>query len=85
MVKGISKYINRFGKKVIKQASKLGRKFIFKKNKKRHQYAESECGVYCIFFIIQMIEGKKTFSQLMSSHLKDKRMTKLRKVYFNHI
>lgn len=80
----ISKYINRFGKNVIKQGLKLNMKFKFKKNKVRHQYKESECGVYCLFFIISMIKGDKSFEELMNSKIQDKQMIALRKEYFNH-
>lgn len=80
----ISKFINRFVKnKVIKQGKKLNMDFKFFKNTKRHQYKTSECGMYCLYFIIKMIEDKITFEKLMSEKIKDDSMLKLRKEYFN--
>jgi hypothetical protein len=80
----ISKFINRFVKnKVIKQGKKLNMDFKFFKNTKRHQYKTSECGMYCLYFIIKMIEDKITFEELMSEKIKDDSMLKLRKEYFN--
>jgi len=80
----ISKFINRFAKnKIIKQGLKLNMDFKFFKNKRRHQYRASECGMYCLYFIIKMIEDEVTFQQLMSDKIQDKYMLKLRKEYFN--
>ena len=80
----ISKFINRFVKnKIQKQGRKLNMEFKFLKNKKRHQYKASECGMYCLYFIIKMIEDKITFEQLMSDKIKDDYMLKMRKEYFN--
>ena len=32
----------------------------FKKyiSKKRHQFSDSECGMYCLYFIIEMLKGR---------------------------
>ena len=39
--------------------------------------------MYCLYFIIKMIEDEVTFQQLMSDKIQDKYMLKLRKEYFN--
>ena len=31
---------------------------------KQYQYKTSECGMYCIYFIIQMIKDKESFDHL---------------------
>jgi len=81
----ISKFINRFAKeKVIKQGRRLNMKFEFIKNKKRHQYKMSECGMYCIFFIIQMIKDKQTFAEFSNTLIPDEKMLSLRKKLFNY-
>jgi len=78
----ISKYINRFAKeKVIKQGQKFKLKFNFLKNKKRHQFKESECGMYCIYFIIEMIKGKD-FGNFSQKLIPDNKMLALRKKLF---
>ena len=58
----ISKFINRFVReKVVRQGKQLGIDFEFIKNKKRHQYKSSECGMYGLYFIIEMIKDKISF------------------------
>jgi hypothetical protein len=48
-----------------------------------HQYGETECGVYSIFFIVHMLEDKITNHYLKTHVLKDEYMHKFRKVFFN--
>ena len=48
-----------------------------------HQYGNTECGIYSIYFIVHMLEDKITEHYLKTHILKDKYMQKFRKVYFN--
>jgi hypothetical protein len=48
-----------------------------------HQYGNTECGVYSLFFIIHMLEDKLTANYLKTHILKDKYIEKYRKIYFN--
>jgi hypothetical protein len=48
-----------------------------------HQYQNTECGVYSLFFIIHMLEDKITGHYLKTHILKDKYMAQFRKIYFN--
>ncbi len=48
-----------------------------------HQYKNTECGVYSIFFIIHMLKDKITEYYLKTHILKDEYMEKFRKIYFN--
>jgi hypothetical protein len=48
-----------------------------------HQYGNTECGIYSIFFIVHMLEDKFTEHYLKTHVLKDNYMAKFRKVYFN--
>lgn len=48
-----------------------------------HQYGNTECGIYSLFFIIHMLEDKITSHYLKTHILKDKYMESFRKVYFN--
>ena len=76
--------IKKFVKKVQKQANALGKgNFKLIENKRRHQFSESECGMYCLYFIIHMRRGK-SFKKFLNKRIKDKYMMKLRKIYFNH-
>jgi hypothetical protein len=48
-----------------------------------HQYGNTECGVYSLFFIVHMLEGKMTEHYLKTHILKDDYMNKFRHIYFN--
>lgn len=49
-----------------------------------HQYGNTECGIYSIFFIVHMLEDKLTEYYLKTHILKDEYMEKFRHIYFNH-
>lgn len=48
----------------------------------RHQYANSECGMYSLHFIIEQLEGGKTFNQICNNIINDAKMNAMRKEYF---
>ena len=48
-----------------------------------HQYQNTECGIYSLFFIIHMLEDKITGHYLKTHVLKDKYMEQFRKIYYN--
>lgn len=51
-------------------------------NKHRHQYKNSECGVYSISFILNLLKGKP-FKEIVSNDYPDDDVNKCRKKYFN--
>jgi len=58
--------------------------FIFDSNEGiEHQYGNTECGIYSLFFIVHMLEDKMTEDYLKTHILKDKYMQQFRHVYFN--
>ncbi len=76
----------KFSNKIIEQGSKLHKpiKLTFDQNYPiEHQYGDTECGVYSLFFIIHMLEDKITSHYLKTHILKDDYMEKFRKVFFN--
>jgi hypothetical protein len=48
-----------------------------------HQYGNTECGIYSLFFIVHMLQDKLTEHYLKTHILKDEYMNKFRHVYFN--
>ena len=50
-----------------------------------HQYKNTECGIYSLYFIVHMLEDKINGEYLKTHILKDKYMEKFRKVYFNQL
>jgi hypothetical protein len=66
-----------------KQGDELGHKLNIKINKNRHQYKNSECGVYCIYFITSLLDGNK-FEDVVNKIVNDDDMNKKRKEYYNN-
>jgi hypothetical protein len=80
------KEIMEFVEKVKKQGHNMTPKinFIYDENHPvEHQYGNTECGIYSLFFIVHMLEDKMTENYLKTHKLKDEYMHKFRKVYFN--
>ena len=76
--------IMKFANTIITQGKSLGMNFTFDQNHPvEHQYGNTECGIYSLFFIVHMLEDKITSHYLKTHILKDKYMEKFRKVYFN--
>ena len=48
-----------------------------------HQYGNTECGIYSLFFIVHMLEDKFTGHYLKTHIIKDKYMETFRNIYFN--
>jgi hypothetical protein len=53
-------------------------------NNIQHQFANSECGVYSINFIINLAEGKD-FDEVINNVTKDEVMNKNRKIFFRNV
>ena len=82
----IPSQIMKFVKKIIEQGHTLNPKInlTFDQNHPvEHQYGDTECGIYSIFFIVHMLEDKITQHYLKTHVLKDEYMQNFRKVYFN--
>jgi len=80
------KEIQVFINKIIEQGKKLTTPIYFKSDYNypvEHQYGNTECGIYSLFFIVHMLEDKLTGHYLKTHKLKDKYMQQFRKVYFN--
>ena len=78
--------IKKFVDTVIDQGRKLTKPINFKFDQNypvEHQYNNTECGIYSLFFIVHMLEDKITGNYLKTHVLKDKYMEKFRKVYYN--
>jgi hypothetical protein len=78
------KEIKTLGKRLQKQSEALGKRYKYIENRKRHQWSNSECGMYCLFFIIELLKGR-SFNKIETKRIDDKFMKKLRNIYFNKI
>ena len=64
----------------VKQQS--NNKFNILINKKIHQHGNSECGMYSMYFIIQLLNGTP-YDAFQTERVPDDKMLQLRKEYFN--
>lgn len=69
--------------RIKKQAKDLGINLKTIINKKAHQRGDTECGIYSLYLIIQLLQNKKTPKYFLEHRISDKEMLKLRKEYFN--
>ena len=67
---------------MIDQSSQLGMKYKYLENEKRHQFGNSECGMYSMYFITQMLQNK-CFEKFQRKKVSDAYMLRLRKKFFN--
>ena len=68
--------------KITNQGKQIGIDFDVLINKLEHQQTESECGMYCLYFIIQMLKDKDK-DYFLKNKIPDEEVFKLRKKYFN--
>ena len=74
----------RLVEKVKKQGLEQGIKFTFDSNKGvEHQLQNTECGIYSLYFLIQILKDTKDTKFFKKTIVRDNVMKKLRKIYFN--
>ena len=82
-----SNQVMKFVNNVIEQGhSLLNNRINFKFDQNHpveHQYGNTECGIYSIFFIVHMLEDKITGHYLKTHMLKDEYMQQFRNVFYN--
>lgn len=67
--------------KLEKQGKKEDINFDVLYNDIQHQYGDNECGIYCIHFLISMLQGN-SFVKYINNKKKDDYMHKFRKLFF---
>jgi hypothetical protein len=80
------KQIRKFINAVIKQGHMLPNRIDFKFDQNypiEHQYGNTECGMYSLFFIVHMLKDKINSHYLKTHILKDTYIEKFRKIFFN--
>ena len=69
--------------KIKGQLHKLGINAKIQINKVRHQYKNSECGVYSLHFIIKQLEGD-SYQKVCENKISDDEMNDYRKMFFTN-
>jgi hypothetical protein len=78
--------VMRFVNMVTEQGKQLAKPIHFQFDQNypvEHQYGNSECGMYSLYFIIHMLEDKINGHYLKTHILKDEYMQQFRNIYFN--
>ena len=78
------KEIREFIKMVMQQGVELGVPLKYYENRKQHQKHNTECGMYSLFMIVNLIEETRTPQEFMrGDRIPDSHMLEFRKEYFN--
>jgi hypothetical protein len=80
---GIPTEIERLRDAFITQGKQNGIDFIFKTNTSDHQQGNTECGVYSIYFIVEMLRSIDNVEKFMKGNIPDKEMEEQRYKFFN--
>lgn len=80
----IPKRIDILVKRIIEQAGQLNLKVDFYSNEgKEHQKKDGQCGMYTLFFIIELLKGTKEASFFKNERIPDEMMRDYRIKYYN--
>ena len=76
------KQVTKLMNEIKNQGKQLGIDFKLYNNEIEHQKSESECGMYCLYFIIEMLKDKD-IEYFLDNKIDDKEVFVLRNKYFN--
>ena len=74
--------ISKLFKNISDQGRKMGINFTEVHNTLRHQYGNSECGMYSLYFIVEMLKDRNP-EHFLKHRIDDKLVENLRKQYYN--
>ena len=77
--KEVKKLIDR----IIEQGNQLDIKLTYCENKKEHQHKDTECGIYSIYCLTELLAENLTVDDFSKKRISDKDMEELRNVFFN--
>ena len=82
----IPKQINNLVSKIKKQGHELNLDFLFDSNEDFvHQYGDGQCGMFSLYFIIELLKESKTYNYFKKYRISDTTMKKYRKKYYNEL
>ena len=80
----IPKRIDILVKRIIEQAGQLNMNLAFYSNEgKEHQKKDGQCGMYTLFFIIELLKGTKEANFFKNTRIPDEMMRDYRSIYYN--
>lgn len=75
--------IQRLKERIIKQCNEMNISMKAYTNNKRHQYEDGECGMYCLYTIVQLLEHKHNVHYFMRYRISDSKMNAYRNIFYN--
>ena len=70
--------------RIMDQANKLNINLKFMSNQgKEHQQSDGQCGMFALYFIIELLTGNKNPEDFQSNRITDEEMRKQRLIYYN--
>lgn len=74
-----------FADRIIEQGAKMDKTIKFYQNHpKEHQKGDTECGIYCLYMITELLSGRKKYNFFLEKTVTDEEMEQFRRVYFDH-
>ena len=80
-IKTFMNYVSNIMKNITLKKN-IKRKFLVKANKKQHQFKNTECGMFSMYFILQCLEDKNVINDIYNSNITDDHVFKFRDIYF---
>ncbi len=76
--------IKKLQDRIVDQGKELGIDFKLENTTKiKHQKKDTECGIYSLYLLINLIENKKNIEDFKNNIISDEDMEPFRKIYFN--
>ena len=76
--------IKKLQDRIVEQGKQLNINFKTENTTKiNHQQNDTECGIYCLYLIINLLEERKTVEDFKTKIIRDDEMEPFRKIYFN--
>ncbi len=75
--------IRKLIERIQKQANSINLDLKYLENKKNHQRENTECGIYCLYCISELLENNKEPEYFLTHRIPDKKMEELRYHFFN--
>jgi hypothetical protein len=80
---GVPTEIKTFVKRVQSEATNLGKSLKFYTNTSEHQKGDTECGMYSIYFITEMLSDFKNLDVFLKGRIDDKTVFNMRGKFYN--
>lgn len=80
----IPQQIKKLSNRIIEQGKSLNIDLKYDDNHKiNHQKSNTECGMYCLYFIISLLKEQHNIDYFKKNRIKDEYVENFRKIYFN--